>query len=61
MGGNERGKGAIPTSISIFDSYGMKSFWFEFGYYIFAGVKIQDFKVEMPVFSYFMEFSIEDL
>ena len=39
-GRNERGRGATPTSISIFDSYGMKTFWFEFGYCIFAGVKM---------------------
>ena len=30
-GGNVGGRGATPTSISIFDSYDMKTLWFEFG------------------------------
>ena len=37
---SEREGRATSTSISIFDSYGMKTFWFEFGYYIFAGFKM---------------------
>ena len=31
-GGNEGGRGATTTSISIFDSYDIKTFWFEFGH-----------------------------
>ena len=31
MGRNEEGRRATPTSISIFDSYDMKTLWFEFG------------------------------
>ena len=40
MGGNEEGGRATPTSISIFDSYDMKTLWFEFGHDIFTGVKM---------------------
>ena len=32
MGRNEGGVGATPTSISIFDSYVMKTLWFKFGH-----------------------------
>ena len=32
MGGNDNGGGATPTSISIFDSYDIKTLWFEFGH-----------------------------
>ena len=31
-GGIEGGMEATPTSISIFDSYDMKTLWFEFGH-----------------------------
>ena len=31
---------ATPTSISILDSYGMKTLWFEFGNDIFTGFKM---------------------
>ena len=39
-GGNEKGRVATPISISIFDSYHMKSLWFKFGHDIFTGFKI---------------------
>ena len=39
-GGREWGREATPTSISIFDFYGIKAFWFEFGNDIFAGFKM---------------------
>ena len=39
-GGNEEERVATPTSISIFDSYDMKTLWFEFGHYIFTGCKM---------------------
>ena len=39
-GGNEGGREVTPTSISIFDFYGIKTLWFEFGNAIFAGFKI---------------------
>ena len=38
--GREWGRVDTPTSFSIFDSYDMKSFWFEFPYDIFTGLKI---------------------
>ena len=39
-GGNERGRDATPTSISIFDSYDMKTLWFKSGHDIFSGCKM---------------------
>ena len=39
-GGNERGRGATPTSISIFDSYDIKTLLFEFDNDIFTGFKM---------------------
>ena len=39
-GWNEGGRGATPTSISILDSYDMKTSLFEFGHYIFTGLKM---------------------
>ena len=39
-GGNEGGKVATPTSISIFDSYGMKRLWLKFGHDIFTDLKM---------------------
>ena len=39
-GGNEGGRGATPTSISILDSFDMKILWFEFGHDIFVGFKM---------------------
>jgi hypothetical protein len=39
-GGNEGGRVATSTSISIFDSYDMKRWWFEFGHDI-----VNDFKM----------------
>ena len=33
-------RGGTPTSISIFDSYDIKTLWFEFGHDIFTGLKI---------------------
>ena len=51
--GNERGRGAIPTSISIFDFFVMKTLWFKFGY-----SKCQDFKVEMPIFQPFYDIKL---
>ena len=39
-GGNEGGRVATPTSISIFDSYDMKSLWIKFGHDIFTGFKM---------------------
>ena len=39
-GGNERGREATPTSISIFNSFGIKTLWFEFGNDIFTGFKM---------------------
>ena len=39
-GGNERGRKATPTSISIFDFYGIKALWYEFGNAIFTGNKM---------------------
>ena len=38
--GNEKGRGATPTSISIFDSYDIKALWFEFGNDIFTGFEM---------------------
>ena len=38
-GRNEGGRVATLNSFSIFDSYDMKSLWFEFGYDIFTGFK----------------------
>ena len=52
-GGNERGREETPTSISILDSYDIKTLGFEFGNYIFTGFKKPHFKVEM---SYFQPF-----
>ena len=40
VGGNERGRGATPTSISIFDSYDIKTLLFEFGNDIFTDFKM---------------------
>ena len=37
---NEVWRIATPTSIMMFDSYDMKSLWFEFGHDIFTGFKI---------------------
>jgi hypothetical protein len=37
--GNREGGEPLPL-VSKFDSYGMKTFLFEFGYYIFAGAKM---------------------
>ena len=39
-GGNDGGRGAIPTSFSIFDSYDKNSLRFRFGQDIFAGFKM---------------------
>ena len=39
-GGIEGGREAASTSISIFDSYDMKTLWFEFGHDIFTGFKM---------------------
>ena len=39
-GRNEGGRKATPNSISIFDSYGKKTLWFEFGIGIFTGNKM---------------------
>ena len=39
-GGNEEGRKATPTSISIFDFYGIKALLFEFGNDIFTGFKM---------------------
>ena len=39
-GGNEGGRGATPTSISIFDSYDMKTLWFIFDHDIFSSFKM---------------------
>ena len=39
-GWNEGGRGATPTSISIFDSYDIKTLWFEFGNDITTGIKM---------------------
>ena len=39
-GGIEVVSGATPTSISIFDFYDMKTFWFKFGHDIFTGFKM---------------------
>ena len=39
-GGNEGGSKTTPTSISIFDFYGIKTLWFEFGNGIFTGNKM---------------------
>ena len=36
----EWGREATPTSISIFDFYGIKALWFEFGNDIFTGCKM---------------------
>ena len=49
-GGNEGGRVATPTSISIFDSYDMKSLWFRFGYDIFNGFKMP---LNLGVFNFF--------
>ena len=38
--GNEEGRVATPTSISIFDICDMKTLWFKYGHYIFAGFKM---------------------
>ena len=38
-GGREWGREATPTSISIFDFYGIKALWFEFANDIFTGFK----------------------
>ena len=40
-GGNEGERKAPPTSISIFDFYGIKTLWFEFGNDIFTGNKMR--------------------
>ena len=60
-GGIEGGREATPTSISIFDSYGMKIFWFEFGYYIFAGFKMPRLQSWNACFSAISYNEIEDL
>ena len=39
-GGNEGGRKATPTSISISNFYGIKAFSFEFGNDIFTGFKM---------------------
>ena len=39
-GGNEGGRKATPTSTSIFDFYGLKALWYEFGNDIFTGCKM---------------------
>ena len=39
-GGNEGGRKATPTSISILDFYGIKALCFEFGNDIFTGFKM---------------------
>ena len=39
-GGNEGGREATPTSISVFDSYDMKTLWFKFDHDIFSGFKM---------------------
>ena len=39
-GGNEEGREATPISISIFDIYGIKTLWIEFGNGIFTGNKM---------------------
>ena len=46
------GREALPTSISIFDSYDMKTLWSEFGHDIFTGFKMPTL-VGMPVFQPF--------
>ena len=52
----EGGRGAIPTSISIFDSYDMKTLWFKFGH---VASKCQDFRVGMPFFQPFYEMKLK--
>ena len=37
--GNEGGRRATPTSISIFDFYDINTLWIEFGHDIFTGFK----------------------
>ena len=37
---NEGGRGATPTSISIFDLYDKRNLWFEFGCDIFTGFRM---------------------
>ena len=39
-GRNKGGRKATPTNISIFDFYGIKTLWFEFGNDIFTGFKM---------------------
>ena len=39
-GQERRREGATPASISMFDSYDMKTLGFKFGYDIFAGFKM---------------------
>ena len=40
VGGNGGGMGAKTTSISIFDSYDIKTYKFEFGHDVFTGFKM---------------------
>ena len=53
--GIEKG-GATPTSISIFDSYYMKTLWFKFGHYIFSGFKMP-LKLGCQFFSLFIKWN----
>ena len=46
-GGNEEGRVATTTSISIFDSYDMKSLWFKFGHDIFTGQNAKTLNIEV--------------
>ena len=40
MGMREGGRGATPTSISIFDSFDMKALGFKYGHDILTGFKM---------------------
>ena len=39
-GGNKGGRVATPTSFSVFDSFDMKTLWFQFGHDILTDFKM---------------------
>ena len=62
--GQEWGREATPTSISIFDSYDIKTLWFEFGHDILNLHWLQNaktFKLGCPFFSHFMKWNWKPL
>ena len=58
-GMREGGRRATPTSISIFDSYGMKTFFYNLVIISLLASKCQGFNVEMSVFQPFYEMKLK--